>query len=132
MQAPLHAFTPVIVVHAAAALAALGLGGWLLMGRKGSASHRVAGRLWAALMAVTALSTWWIRTDGRFSVIHLLSVFTLAMLVLAVRAARTGNVRRHRRIMGNLYAGALVVAGLFTLLPSRLLGWHLWHGLGLV
>jgi uncharacterized membrane protein len=49
-------------------------------------------------------------------------VFTLVMLVVGVRHARQGRVQHHRRTMQNLYLGALVIAGLFTLMPGRLLG----------
>lgn len=58
---------------------------------------------------------------GPFSPIHLLSIFTLAMLPLAVWRAHTHRVTDHRRIMILLFTGALVVAGLFTLVPGRIM-----------
>ncbi|NBU50967.1 MAG: DUF2306 domain-containing protein, partial [Betaproteobacteria bacterium] len=64
--------------------------------------------------------------------IHGLSVFTLAMLALGVKAAREGRVRTHRNIMAGTYAWGLIVTGLFTLLPNRLLGHALWSTLGAV
>jgi uncharacterized membrane protein len=57
---------------------------------------------------------------GRWSPIHLLSIFTLLMLPLAVWRAHDHRVVDHRRIMTLIFAGALVVAGLFTLLPGRI------------
>lgn len=125
-------FTPAIIVHLAAALAALVLGAFVFLGRKGSARHRLVGRVWVALMLVTAISTWWIRSSGHFSVIHLLSVSVLGALALAVWLAATGRVRRHRNAMVAIYAIALVTAGVFTLLPQRLLGHMLWTSLGLI
>jgi uncharacterized membrane protein len=41
------------------------------------------------------------------------------MLPLAVWRAHTHRVADHRLIMTLLFTGALVVAGLFTLLPGR-------------
>lgn len=124
-------FTPLILTHAISALAALIVGGLALRMKKGSARHRLAGRGWVLLMAVVAVSSFWIKTSGGWSVIHLLSVGTLVVLALAIRAAIRKDIQTHRRLMGQLYAGGLVVAGVFTLLPNRLLGEMLWHTLGL-
>ncbi|NBT11913.1 MAG: DUF2306 domain-containing protein, partial [Betaproteobacteria bacterium] len=38
----------------------------------------------------------------------------------------------HRNIMAGTYAWGLIVTGLFTLLPNRLLGHALWSTLGAV
>jgi uncharacterized membrane protein len=75
-------------------------------------------------MAVVAASSFWIhqmRLVGPFSPIHLLSIFTLVMLPLAVWRAHTHRVVDHRRMMIFIFAGALVVAGLFTLVPGRII-----------
>ena len=45
----------------------------------------------------------------------------VVMLPLAVRKAHTHQVAAHRRIMIYLFLGALVVAGLFTLVPGRIM-----------
>ena len=124
--------TPAILIHAAAALAALVLGAAVFLARKGTFLHRMAGRGWAVLMLVTAISTWWIRSSGSFSWIHGLSVLTLVMLVGAVYYAIVGNIRRHQKLVTGLYAGGLVIAGAFTLLPQRLLGQLLWSSIGLI
>jgi uncharacterized membrane protein len=58
---------------------------------------------------------------GPFSPIHLLSLFTLAMLPLAVLHARNHRVERHRKAMTSIFVGALVIAGAFTLLPGRVM-----------
>jgi uncharacterized membrane protein len=119
-------FTPAIWIHVTAAVAALGLGGAVFLARKGTPAHRMAGRAWAALMVVTAVSTYWIRGDGGFSWIHLLSVATLGLLAAAVVFAMTHRVQAHRKTVTGLYLGALVVAGAFAFLPDRLLGRALW------
>jgi uncharacterized membrane protein len=41
---------------------------------------------------------------------------------LAVIFARRGNIAGHRRSMLSIYWIALIVTGIFTLLPGRLLG----------
>jgi uncharacterized membrane protein len=124
-------FTPIILVHMFAAFAALGLGSFIFLRRKGDAAHRDSGRLWVGLMLATALSSFWIRGNGGFSWIHGLSVFTLATLALGIWLAASGNIARHRLVMKNLYVGALVITGLFTLMPQRLLGRALWGAVGL-
>lgn len=131
-SAPNYSWTPLIAAHAAAAAAAVLIGAAVLLRRKGDRPHRLLGRVWVALMAFTALSSFAIYRES-FSWIHGLSVFTLLMLTLGVRAARQGRLRTHRNIMAGTYAWGLIVTGLFTLLPSRLLGhavWGWWAGPG--
>ena len=127
--APIMAAGPLIQVHLAATLSALALGIVMLVRRKGTRWHRRLGWLWVTLMAVAALSSFFIRTihPGHFSPIHILSVVTLLALPSGIYAIRRGNVQRHRWTMIGLFTGGLVIAGLFTLLPSRLLG-HVFFG----
>lgn len=122
--APLLEAAPVIPVHAFAAMAAFVLGLVQFAAPKGTLPHRTVGWIWVALMAVVAASSFWIheiRLVGPFSPIHLLSIFTLVVLPLAVWRARTHRVADHRRMMMFIFAGALVVAGLFTLVPGRIM-----------
>jgi len=123
--------TPVIIAHVATAAAALVFGAVTLGLRKGTAAHRLFGRMWVALMATTALVSFGIRTSGHFSWIHLLSVATLAGLAGSIYAVLRGNIKAHRRGMVSAYIG-LAVAGAFTLLPGRRLGYALWHAVGIV
>ena len=122
--APLLAAPAVIQIHAFAALSAFALGAVQLAAPKGTIPHRAVGWLWAGLMLVLVLSSFLIHTIrlwGPFSPIHLLSIFTLAMLPLAVWRARQHDVRKHRRAMVSLFLGALVIAGVFTFLPGRIM-----------
>ncbi|WP_035964518.1 DUF2306 domain-containing protein [Bradyrhizobium sp. YR681] len=122
--APLLEAAPAIPLHAFAAMAAFVLNLVQFAAPKGTLPHRTIGWIWVALMAGVAASSFWIhqiRLVGPFSPIHLLSVFTLAMLPLAVWRARTHRVADHRRAMILLFTGALLVAGLFTLLPGRIM-----------
>jgi uncharacterized membrane protein len=125
-------FTPVILVHMFAAFAALGLGIAVFLRRKGTPVHRWMGRAWVGLMALTALSSFLIQSNGTFSWIHLLSVTTLVMLVRGVQAAMRRNMVSHQRAMQGVFYGGLVIAGAFTFLPHRLLGRMLWSSVGLM
>ncbi|HEX5093398.1 MAG TPA: DUF2306 domain-containing protein [Burkholderiales bacterium] len=127
-----YGFDAVIVLHLAAAVAAIGIGALAFAARKGSLVHRAAGRSWVLLMLVAAISSFWIQTKGHFSPIHILSVAVPLMLAAGVYFAATGRLVRHRRMMTGIYALGLGVAGLFTLLPNRLLGHMLWTSLGLI
>lgn len=122
--APLLAASPAIQVHAAAAIAALGLGAVQLAAPKGTIPHRMVGWTWVTLMALIAISSFFIHTIctlGSFSWIHLLSIFTLVMLPLGVWRAHRHQVQAHRKTMIALYAGALILAGIFTLIPGRIM-----------
>jgi uncharacterized membrane protein len=122
--APLLDAAPQIPLHAFAAMAAFGLGVVQLAAPKGTLPHRTLGWIWVALMAVVAVSSFWIhqiRSFGPWSPIHLLSIFTLVVLPLGVWRAHRHDVRGHRRVMIFTFAGALVIAGLFTLLPGRIM-----------
>ncbi|MET4514616.1 DUF2306 domain-containing protein [Bradyrhizobium sp. I1.7.5] len=122
--APLLEAAPAIPLHAFAAMAAFVLGLVQFAAPKGTLPHRTIGWIWVGLMAVVAASSFWIhqiRLVGPFSPIHLLSIFTLVMLPLAVWRAHTHRVADHRRIMIMTFVGALVIAGLFTLVPGRIM-----------
>jgi uncharacterized membrane protein len=127
-----HEFTPVILIHVGAALAALVLGIAVFLRRKGTFAHRMLGRAWVGLMLLTAISTYWIRSSGSFSWIHGLSMITLIALAFAVHFAVAGNIRRHQGIMQGVFFGGLIIAGAFALLPQRLLGHALWSSFGLI
>ena len=117
-----------ILLHLAAALSALALGIVMLARRKGTASHKVLGRVWVALMLAVAISSLWIPRFLHFTWIHLFTLLTLPALPLALYRIRTGDVKGHAAAMKGLFIGGLVIAGIFTLVPGRLLGNLLWHG----
>jgi uncharacterized membrane protein len=109
------------LLHLVAALAAVVSGGVVLFRQKGTYAHRVMGRVWTGLMFVVAFGSFFIQARGQFSFIHILSVITIVTLVAAIYAIRHNNVRRHKINMRIAYA-SLCIAGLFTLLPYRMLG----------
>ncbi|WP_308915543.1 DUF2306 domain-containing protein [Jannaschia sp. LMIT008] len=115
---------PPIPLHALAALLAIVLGAVQFALPKGTMRHRIMGHAWAVLLAGVAVSGLFIqqiRSFGPFSGIHLLSIFTLIMLAVAVRDARRGKVGAHKRGMIYLYGLALLLTGAFTLLPGRIM-----------
>lgn len=123
-------FTPIILIHIAAAVGAVVIGGIMLMLKRGTPMHRRAGRVWVALMLITALVSFGIKASGNFSWIHLLSVWMLVTLGVAVYAILYRNVRKHQRWMISAYIG-LVAAGAAALLPHRRLGYLVWNAVGL-
>ena len=111
-------------LHAFAAMTAFALGLVQLVAPKGTLPHRTIGWTWVALMLIVAASSFWIHNMklwGIWSPIHLISIFVLVMLPLAVLAAHRHDVRRHQRAMISLFAGALLIAGIFTLAPGRIM-----------
>lgn len=122
--APLLDAQPAIPVHALAAMAAFALGVVQFAAPKGTLPHRAIGWIWVLLMLAVALSSFWIhqiKLWGPWSPIHLLSTFTLVMVPLGVWRAHRHQVTGHRRIMIGVFSGALVVAGLLTFLPGRIM-----------
>jgi len=105
-------------------MTALVFGTIQLVAPKGTLPHRIVGSIWVALMLAVCVSAFFIhqlRIWGEWSPIHLLAIFTLVMLPLAVWQAHKHNVAKHRRAMLGLFFGALIVAGLFTFWPGRIM-----------
>jgi uncharacterized membrane protein len=133
--------TPVIAIHLCAASSAFLIGPWVIWARRGAQHrprlHRAMGYAWVTLMLMTAFSAMFIRDNtlpniAGYTPIHLLVPVTLVTLFLSFRHLARRDIRRHRLTIVGLYIGACVVAGSFTLLPSRYLGGLLWRGLGLI
>ncbi|MEW6464696.1 MAG: DUF2306 domain-containing protein [Pseudomonadota bacterium] len=131
---------PVIAIHLSAALGALVTGPVALWARRQGAArprlHRAFGYAWVTLMLITAVSALFIRdfqlpNIAGYTPIHLLIPLTLGGLFMAFRYLLRKNITGHRMAMQQLYLGACVGAGQFTLLPSRYLGqlvWGQWLG----
>ena len=121
---PLLNASLVIQLHTLFAVMAVGIVIAIFSIRRGSKAHKVLGWSWVIVMAVTALSSFWIneiRLIGPFSPIHLLSILTLFSLVMNVRAARSRNISAHQKGMKSLVFGALILAGAFTFFPGRIM-----------
>jgi uncharacterized membrane protein len=122
--APLLDAAPAIPMHAFAAMTAFVIGLVQFSAPKGTLPHRALGWIWVLLMLAVAVSSFRIHTIrlvGPWSPIHLLSILVLVTLPLAVWRAHRHQVAAHRRIMISIFLGGLMVAGLFTLLPGRIM-----------
>jgi uncharacterized membrane protein len=122
--APLLQASPAIQLHAFAAMTAFALGIVQLSAPKGTLPHRTVGWIWVTLMLAVSISAFFIhqiRLWGQWSPIHLLAIFTLIMLPIAVWDAHSHRVPQHRNMMIGIFLGALVIAGLFTLVPGRIM-----------
>jgi uncharacterized membrane protein len=73
------------------------------------------------VVSVSAFFIHEIRLWGPWSPIHLLAIFTLVVLPIAVWHAHRHEVLKHRNRMVALFVGALVIAGAFTFLPGRIM-----------
>lgn len=113
--------TPATQIHIVAALAAVAVGFVILARPKGRGLHKVLGWTWVLTMAATAVSSLFMTglNGDAYSLIHLLSGWTLVALPLGIFAIRRRNVAGHRRAMLGIFLGGLLVAGAFTFLPGR-------------
>jgi uncharacterized membrane protein len=124
LLAPLLNAPTAIQIHAFAAMSAFIIGHVQLYRTKGTPSHRATGYVWVTIMVVVAASGFWIheiRLWGPWSPIHLLSIFTLVMLPVGVWYARRHVIVGHQWTMISIFAGALVIAGIFTFVPGRIM-----------
>ena len=113
-----------IPLHAVAAMAAIILGGLQFYMKKGGILHKLIGRTWIGLMIVVSVSSFFIHKIelwGAYSPIHLLSAWTIFSFGLAIYYVRVGNIKRHKQVMIALYGLALLLTGLFTLMPGRVM-----------
>lgn len=120
---PILNASPAIQIHMIAALGAFFLGAVVLWKKKGGKTHKLNGRIWVALMMVTAISGFFIheiKMWGDFSPIHIFSVITPIGLLAGIYAARRGMVSAHVRAMRGTYVGGMLFAGGFTFFPGRI------------
>ena len=111
-----------MIVHILASLAAIGLGAVMLWSRKGAKFHRIAGWTWAGLMTVAAVTPLLVLNRPHFgpNFIHATIPLVLILLPRALLAARRHDAPLHARTMRWTY-GIVVGAGVFTLIPGRLI-----------
>ena len=117
--------------HAITALVAVIIGAIQLISAKGTRQHQVLGYLWVSMMMYVSISSFFIseiQLWGAFSPIHLLSAWTVITLGIGIYFARSGNIKAHQLNMQLLYGLALILTGLFTLLPNRVMGQMLFGG----
>jgi uncharacterized membrane protein len=124
LRAPAH-----IQLHVIAAISALVVGAVQMFGPKGALPHRTLGILFVVLMAITAISAIFIRQifNGWPSPIHIFVPLTFIGLWGIVQTARSGNRFGHGKEVRGLFFGALMIPGLVSFLPGRLM-WEMVFG----
>ncbi len=116
---------PVVVwLHLVTIAIALALTPLLMLRRRGDRWHRRLGWTWSIAMFSTGVISLGIRGlgEGHLSWIHLFSLLTIVSVPLLVLAARAHKVQQHRSSVRGLIIGALLIAGVFTFIPGRILG----------
>ena len=123
-------YLALMYIHLATVLPCFLIGAWLLLRRKGTTVHKRLGRVYAMLIFFTALVTFLMPAEvgprllNHFGFIHLFSVLVVVSVPMALYNIRHGNVAAHRFHMVGVYAGGILIAGTFALMPGRLL--HTW------
>jgi len=119
----------VLGFHIATALIAVVLGACVIAMNKGTTRHKLLGRVWVALMGAVAVGSFAIQelNSGRLSWTHGLSTFTLIAMGYAIFNIRKGRRQAHAMGMIGCFIG-LIIAGIFTLNPHRLIGTFLFGG----
>ncbi|MEP5379715.1 MAG: DUF2306 domain-containing protein [Erythrobacter sp.] len=109
-----------IIIHVATVVPAIPLGGFLLLAPKGTPMHKMLGKVWVALMLITATSAIWI--GGGFGPIHIFIPMTFWASYKLIATARAGNMKGHKKEILSLYLGALMIPGIVSMaLPGRLM-----------
>ena len=112
----------VLIIHLITVIPAVPLGIYVFLTPKGTLRHKMAGRVWAMLMIITAIDSFWIKSsNGSIGPIHVFSVISLVSITRAMIAIRRGDIATHERAMMGSFIG-LLVAGVFSFLPGRIMG----------
>jgi len=111
-----------VIIHVATVLPAIPLGGYVLLAAKGTPRHRLLGKIWLALMLITATSAIFIQASGGFSFIHIFVPVTFHAAWKTIATARRGDIQAHKRHLVFTYLTALMIPGIVAFaLPGRLM-----------
>jgi uncharacterized membrane protein len=104
-------------------LPAFAIGTWqIFVSRKGAPLHRAFGFVYLALMTITAVTTFFIRShDGSLTLIHLFIPLTFFSVAAALWSARHGRISGHKQAMLGLYFGGIIIAGILAFSPGRIM-----------
>ena len=121
--------SPAVIIHTVCAFGALGLGTAMWLRKKGTPSHKMIGRIFVVFMAVTAFTALFITglNGDKYSWIHLFVPLTFYAIFQIFYFIRKKNVKRHESAARGLFFGALLIPGIASFLPGRLL-WHVITG----
>ena len=113
--------------HLATVVPCFFIGAFLLLNKKGGTIHRKLGKLYMALMLITAIITLFMKAHvgplflNHFGWLHSFSFLTIGTVPLALYRIKQGNITAHKWAMISLYFGAIIIAGGFTFVPGRYL-----------
>lgn len=111
-----------LVIHVSTVVPCVPLGLFLLLAPKGTPMHKQLGKLWVALMVITATSTIFLYPNFHFTWIHIFVPVTYRAAWLIVSKARKGDIKGHRNEIVGLFLGALMIPGIFAfVLEGRLM-----------
>lgn len=118
-----------IWAHFIAAVLAVILGLINLILEKGTLQHRVLGWFWLIAMVFVTVPSLLIReiNEGGFSWLHLLTVWTIISMGIAVISIRKGNVKTHASFMAGTMVGAVIATG-FAMAPGRFISLMIGYG----
>lgn len=126
LEAPL-----VIQIHAFGAMAAFLLGVIQIAAPKGTLPHKTIGVFWIAIMLAIAISSIFVRPSLHpdlpmtkwFSWIHLFTLLTFYALAQGLYLLLRGRpaLKYHSRPFIGLFIGGLIVAGVLSFLPGRIM-----------
>ena len=110
--------------HLATIGIALALTPVMLLRQRGDKFHRILGKIWLSAMLLTALISFNLRSvnGGGFSIIHILSAWTIIQVPLIFWHAKNHRIAKHRSAVRGMVLGALLIAGFFTFPFGRLMG----------
>lgn len=118
--APLLAAPLITQFHVWSALASVLVLFPIALMPKGTPLHHRMGWIWVLFMVFTCVSSFGIVRHAGYSWIHVLSVISLVSLAIGVVQRRRGDIRSHKFFMIGGACG-LIGAGLFTVLPGRIM-----------
>ncbi|MFK7875047.1 MAG: DUF2306 domain-containing protein [Paracoccaceae bacterium] len=111
-----------IQIHVVLALIALILGPVALWRKRRDRMHKMIGYIWVVSMTLASLVSFAIPSHFSpigFGPIHLLSIYGLSGIYVAMRAIYRRDIRLHKEVMENLYVRGVALAGAFNFLPGR-------------
>lgn len=120
-------YTHLMYWHLATVVPCFVIGTILLLIQKGTKTHIIYGRVYMALMMITAIITLFMPAHvgptvlNHFGWIHCFSFLTIYTVPTAYWAIKKGDIKSHKRKMILLYFGAIIIAGGFTFTPGRYL-----------
>lgn len=118
-QIPLSVWAHLATIGIALALTPI-----MLLRKRGDKLHRILGWIWLSAMFLTALISFDMRltNKGSFSIIHILSIWTIIQVPLILWHAKNHRIAKHRSAVRGMVLGALLIAGFFTFPFGRLMG----------